>query len=328
MNKKLLTLSSISTVSIVIGACGLFGGGGSTIKNSAQLQSTLLVNNNLQFQAVDPCLATATTCTPDGFGGRVYSASVMIEEAGSSGGQGPGGYAMTFLAATEAIIDKPHEGKTGSLLFDLTSPTVFSGLISIPSEDDMPKSPSVPKVEIAFDYIASKFTLSGHSNTEFNTEWTVRTIMVKDDTIDGLAVQGGDLLIKQGATGTFQWCDSSGCSTTRPTSPHRLASAVGAIAEAGTMQGNPNYAYYSVDLTAALTPTYAEISDVTRLWTLDFDIANAISWTAAPSTFSTVEDFLANFKLPYACAASTCDTTGGIEATLTIGAANSVPATN
>ncbi len=327
MNKKLLTLTSLSTVSIVLGACGLFGGGGKTIKNSAQLQSSILVNNNLELQAVAPCLATATTCTPDGFGGRVYAAGAMMEEEGQSG-QGAGGYSLTFLAATEAIIERPDEGKTGSLLFDLTTPAVFSGLISIPGEDDMPKAPNVPKVEISFDYIDAKFTLSGHSDTAFNTEWTVRSIMVKDDTIGGLAVQGGDLLIKQGAEGTFQWCDSAGCSATRPTSPHRLASAVGALAEAGSRDGNPNYAPYSVALSTALKPTFAEISDTTRLWTLDFDIENAIGWTAAPSTFTTVEDFLANFKLPYACSASTCDTTGGIEATLTIGAANSAPATN
>lgn len=326
MNKKISIYTALFGTGIVAGACGMFGGGGEVIKNSSQLTSTLLVNNAYQTQAVTPCLASATTCTPEGFAGRVYAASAMLGEEANNG-LGEGAYGMTFLADNADTINRPDQGKFGTLTFDLTSPSVFSGLISIPSEDQMPSSPYMPRLEIAFDYLDAKFELSGHSDTSLNTEWTIRVIMVKDGTIGDLAVTGGDLLIKQGASGTFQWCSSAGCSTTRPSSPYTLTSAVQALATAATREGNTNYAYYSVDLATPLRPTFSEISDTTRLWTIDFDIENAIQWTAAPSTFTAAKDFLANFKLPYACNYDGCDQSGGITATLTIGAANSVPAT-
>jgi hypothetical protein len=318
-NKISVVLGSVGIVALFV-SCG--GGGGQVISNSALLLSTDY--SGLNFQTVAACGSSATTCTPSGFKGRVFAASTMLSENGELG-KDTTGYAMTFLADSDAVIERPDVGKTGSLTFDLTAPATFSGKISIPTEDQMPANPGLSRVEIAFDYIDSTFELSGLGVTALNKTWTVRTIFVNSDTIGGKAVVGGDLLIKEAAAAEteFAWCNASGCSTTtKPTSHHTLASAIAALAGAATREGNPNYAYYSVDFPEVVSTTYAEISDATRLWSLDFDITNAIKWTAAPSTFTTIEDILANFKLPYFCPDTGCDSSG-ITASLTIGAAGS-----
>jgi len=324
MKKQIVAFAStlaVASLSVFIYSCGEGRGSGNVIANAAKLLSSDYTT--ISTQSVTACTATSAECTPSGFGGRVFAGSTMLHSSGSD----TGGYAMTFLAATEEIINRPDVGKTGSLLFDLTAPAVFSGKISIPGEAEMPTSPVIKRVEFAFDFIDTTFTLENTANSASNGDWIVRTIFVKDDTIDGLAVVGGDLLIKPAASGTFEWCNSDGCSsTTKPTSHFKTSSIVDALAITAR-DGNPNYGYYSVDFPTPLAVTFAEISDITRLWTLDFDVTNAIQWEANPSTFDSKQDILDNFSIPYACNFDGCPDAEGISATLTIGEAASVPAT-
>jgi hypothetical protein len=315
--KKLNMGLSFATVSaagaLVLWACGQ---GGTVISNTSKLQSTILIGTN-QYgtQTAPTCAASATQCTPSAFTGRVYAAGVMLGEAGASS-TGPGGFSMTFLAASDEIINRPDEGKTGSTEFNLGVPVNFSGKIAIPAETQMPANPVLSEMEITPDYMDATFAITGHGNAAFNKTWTVRTIFVNSDTIDGLAVTGGDMLLKESG-GEFQWCDSSGCSATRPTTPHRLSTVVDGLERAPTQDGNPNYANYSINFPTPLSTDFATISDTTRLWTIDINIENAITWTAAPSTFTAIEDILANFTLPEE-----------ISATLTIGETGAVtPAT-
>lgn len=321
-NTSILFSTAFSLAALGLSGCGE-GHGGSTISNASRLISSDYSSSVLSTQTVAACVPIESLCTPSGVSGQIYAASAMIGEA-ANGGLGQGAYAMTFLADSADVINRPDLGKEGSLTFDLTSPTVFSGLISIPDEDSFPASPYMPRVELMFDYMDTEFSFDSHGTPSFNDTWTVRTVFVNSITVGGLELQGGDLLIKKGS-GDWQWCTSSaGCTTTRPDSPIQWNTVVEALAAAGSYEGNSNYASYAVSFTEGLTPTYAEISDTTRLWTLDFDVTDAIDWAQAPSTFTGPEDILENFSIPYSCTYDGCPaSSAGIDATLTIGAAGS-----
>jgi hypothetical protein len=326
MNQKTLTAATglgAFAILLFLNSCG--DKRSSVISNAAKLLSSDY--STFTAQMVGACDANASTCTPSGLSGRVFAASTMLS-AGGELGSGTGGYAMTFLAATDDVIERPDVGKTGSLTFDLTEPAIFSGKMSIPSEEEMPANPGMSRVEIAFDYIDTTFTIANAANAVANGAWTVRTVFVKDDTIDGKAVVGGDLLIKAASAEdtAFEWCNSNECSTTKPTSHFKTQSIIDALATAAEREGNPNYGYYSINFPSVVSTTFAEISDTTRLWSIDFDVTGAINWEDNPSTFQAKKDILDNFSIPYACNMAGCPDTEGISATLSIGAAGSATA--
>jgi hypothetical protein len=323
---SVLGIALIST-SLLTSSCGKSGGQviGNTSKLTSSAYSSSQRLKRLTSLSPTACTASATTCTPSGFSGRVFAASAMIGEK-ANGGLGDGAFAMTFLADDEEVINRPDLGKEGSLTFDLTAPAAFSGLISIPSESDMPAQPYMPRVEIAFDYLDTTFTLSGTGSGALDREWIVRTVFVDSTTLDGKEVQGGDQLLSSDGGTTWKWCSGTSCSETRPSSPFQQASIIAALATAGEREGNTHYAYYSVDYSAGVDTTYAEISDTTRLWTIDFDVTGAIQWGAAPSTFTTEADVIKYFTLPYACNYSGCAPIEGITASLNIGAPGSATA--
>jgi len=305
MRKALLT-SAIALATPLFFSCG---GGGSVIANTAKFQSATLARR------VGACTASETSCTPTNIGGRIYSGNVMLGAVSSAGGFG-----MAWLGATDAVIQDPSQGSGGTLEFDLSEQTTFSGKIAIPAEKDMPSPPIVERVELNFDYVDASFALTGTSGGTADGEYVVRTVFVTEATVDGFTEKllRGDKLVKAPGETTFQWCNSSACSGTRATVETGLIKDATLVAYEAAAQGNPAYPPYKIGLTEALTVTFAQISSTTNVWTLDFDLTNAIAFTAAPSTFTTARDVLNNFKLKYDSESDSAD--ARIKATLTIAA--------
>ena len=331
--QKTAVLAILSSAAALTAACS---SGGGIIDNNAQLTSS----GAFEFTGGDTpiawmarleptataCAPDATACTPVGFGGRVFAASAMLGEK-SRGGLGEGAFAMTFLADRDEVIQNPSVGQGGTLAFDLAMASVFSGRIQIPPESEMPAEPYMPRLEIAFDHLDTRVSLEGTSNAELAKEWVVRTIFVRSDLMDGVAVTGGDLLLSGDDGATWKWCDVSGCSSTRPETPYQLSSIVNALDTAAERAGNPNYAYYSTDFPTGVDTSYDVIADPSRLWTIDFDLGGAVKWLRAPVEFGSEADILANFKLSYGCSYAGCEPdSDAVKASLGIGEPGSVDA--
>lgn len=304
--RRFLLFSTLVLTSSFLFSCG--DGGGSLIANTAKLQSETL------SRRVGPCTASATSCTPTNMGGRIYSGNVMLGEGGSQGGS----YGMTWLGATDAVLEDPSQGKGGTLEFDLSEQTTFSGKISIPGEADMPTPPVIDRVELNFDYVDTSFTLTGTSGGAADGAYVVRTVFVDEATVEGITdtLIRGDKLVKAPGETVFKWCNTTTCSTTRATVATGLITDSTLVDYEAPSEGNPAYPGYVIGLTESLTVTYAQISSTTNVWTLDFNLTNAIQFTAAPSTFATERAVLSNFKLKFDPESTSAD--DRIRATLAI----------
>ena len=295
--------------------------GGQVVKNSSKIIST-----QLSLVEGSPCAASSKTCTPSNLSGRIFAAGALLgkEQDGTKN------YNMTFLADSEEVINNPSDPShpEGKNTFNLESPLVFSGLISLPSEEFMPETPVITRIESYFDYIDASFSFSAVEVLAEN--FVVRTVMrktAKADDVNGVMMLGDKLIRKEGES-NFRWCDEVSCEhLTRPENPIQENSLL-KIDEANDLQpGNPDYALYSIDLKQkqGVTVSYEEISDVTRLWTLDFDITNALSFTLVPEEFSSELDIVQNFSLEFGCNTEDCELSDNrITATLTISEAGSV----
>jgi len=242
--------------------------------------------------------------------GQIYSANVML---GASNGFG-----MTWLGANDEVIKDPSTGKGGTLVFNLGEETTFSGKIAIPSEKEMPTPPTIDEVELNFDYLDVSFTLTGTSGGTADGDYVVRTVFVSEATVEGFTdtLLRGDKLVKGPGETTFKWCNTMACSATRTTVATGLLVDSDLVDYEPAAQGNPAYPPYSVGLTETLTVTHAQIASVTNVWTLDFDLANAIQFTAAPSTFANVRDVVNNFSVKFDPTSESAETR--IKAALTI----------
>jgi len=300
---KVIFVASVVLLSALFVSCG---GGSSVIANNAKLKSTTLARRAA-------CTASATSCTPTNMEGRIYSANVMLGELGGSGGFG-----MTWLGATDEVIKDPSTGSGGTLTFDLGEETTFSGKIAIPTEKEMPTPPTIDRVELNFDYLDVAFTLTGTSGGTADGDYVVRTVFVDEATVEGFTEKllRGDKLLQAPGETTFKWCNTTTCSATRATVATGLIVDSTLVDYEPAAQGNRAYPPYSIGLTEALTVTYPQISSLTNVWTLDFDLASAIQFTLAPSTFTTARDALTNFKLKYD--PQSADADDRIKATLTI----------
>lgn len=309
------------TIALLTSGCG--DDGGTVIANTANLLSSTLASSRTIERAT--CSASATTCTPTNMTGRAFAAGAMLGELG------PTAYSMTFLANSDDIIENPSQSShpEGTLTFDLGTTTQFSGKISIPAEDNMPPSKIITRVEVLFDYLDTKFTLTGTNSGggQYDGEYTLRTVFRKTATATDVGggsspMQWGDVLVKLPGESEWKWCDSTGCSTTRPTSPHQMTEVASAAANPPA-EGNPNYVSYAIDLSETLNVTYAQISSTTNQWTIDFNLSNAVAFDAAPSSFTSSQAVVDNFNLLYACGFNGCSgVSDGIKATLSIAAAS------
>lgn len=300
-------LSACSAFSLL--SCGSKGGS-STIANNALVMSSTL--STLQALDVGTCGASDTACTPSNLQGRVYAAGAML-----GGGGGPGGFSMTFMADSDAVTQDPSEGKGGTIIFDVLLDDPVSGKAAIPSEAEMPTNNKVTSIEFKFDYLDTTFVLTGTSGVD--ATYTVRTVFVSEATasdVTGTMYRGDKLIMASGET-AFKWCDSSGCSTTRPTSPYQQS----AIASWTPFeQGGVEYTTVSFDIAddAQKTFSYATLSDVSKVWTVDLAVANAITFSAAPSTFDAVKTIVDKFAFAYTPSSDGSAGTSALTATFDI----------
>ena len=296
-------------------------GGGVVVGNNAQFTNaqTLLTSGT--------CETSSLKCTPSNLEGRVFAAGAMLsndESKNRENDEGEGGedgeedktpemshgYNMTFLADSEDIINDPSAPghPEGTLNFNLLEQTKFSGLISIPSEDQMPEHPIVLRIESYFDYIDASIEFPG-LDEDLKGPFVVRTVFrvsaESEDVDDTMLIR--DKLVKLPGANSFTWCDSSRCDySARPTSPLQ-DSRVKTLSEIGDGgPGNQSYGLFTVNLLSPLTVDYATISDSNKVWTIDFKLENTVQFASAPSSWQTVADMVADFNLAYYCSNRFC----------------------
>lgn len=246
--------------------------------------------------------ATPTFCTPDNMEGRVFAMGALLGPLGETA------YNMTFFADSEGVITDPSDPShpEGTLLFNLSTPVQVSGMISIPEADSMPADPVITRLETLFDYVDVTFTVtnSGASGTH-TVRFVFRSTAEADDVDDTMQI--GDKLLLVGSK--FNWCTAAGCAhTTRPGSPLQQAGIIAVRQNSidKNYPGNQNYAFYSMDIPEAdqATVTYAQISDTTRVWEVDFDVSEALNISGDLGAVANVQDLVAAVSLGLS---STCE---------------------
>ncbi|MFK7826410.1 MAG: hypothetical protein AB8G05_19850 [Oligoflexales bacterium] len=294
-------------------------GGGVVVGNNTQL------TNSQSSLVSQTCDASSLKCSPSNLEGRIFAAGAMLSndetsnrESNESGDEEEGGkspemshgYNMTFLADSEDIINDPSEAghPEGTLIFNLLEQTKFSGLISIPVEDQMPENPIILRIESFFDYIDATIEfpdLDEGLRGPFVIRTVFRATADSDDVDDTMQIK--DKLVRLPDAVKFTWCDSSVCNySTRPSGPLQ-DSRVKTLLEVGdTGPGNPNYGLFTINLQTPLTVDYGVISDSSKVWTIDFDLENTVKFTTTPSTWQTVADLVSSFNIAYYCSNRFC----------------------
>jgi hypothetical protein len=289
-------------------ACSMMGEGGLLVDNSSRLLSSMLASTSL----AGGCGASSTSCTPTNLQGRIYSGSIMLGSSGSDS------FAMTVLAADEETIQEPHKGSGGEIEFNLKESTLYSGKAAIPEKDGMPDNPIIEKIELNFDYLDATVVLTGTSGIDGT--YIVRTVF--GETAENGDVSGemsrGDLLVRAEAETAFKWCNATTCSATRGDVKSGLIQDGRLSTYESPGQGNPFYAPYAIELKESVTVTHAEISDESKVWQTDFDLENAIGFSKAPSTFTSVAAMVSAFSLKYAPSRGGAPNETGITATFDI----------
>lgn len=306
---QIAIIASTATLFVFVASCGSKG---SSISNLALvISSTLTPANSVGVASTTPCVASATSCTPTGLTGRVYAAGASL-----GGSRDEDGYNMTFMAGSDAVIDDPSQGFGGTIEFDVIKDEPYSGKASIPSADAMPANPIVSRIEFKADYFDTTFILTG---TGANGTYTVRTVFVTTATASDVTgtMQRGDKLIKASGETAFKWCTASGCTADRPTSPYQQSAIASWVPSA---QGGVYYTPIVFDIAEASQKTFdhATISDTTKIWEVDLGITNAITWGAAPSTFTNIQSIVQHFSLAYTPGTGSSEASSTLTATFDI----------
>jgi hypothetical protein len=208
--------------------------------------------------AVTPCDPTEAACTPADLGGRVFSGGMMLGELGSAGG-----YALTVLGDSDAVLLDPSQGLGGTQTFTLAETTVLPGRYTDPG--DLGAEVPCSRLEFNFDWLEATVAF-GEGPT-----WVVRQVFATtatSDDVDG-EMRKGDVLIRAEDASTFSWCSDDGCSSERPTAPHADA----ALAEPSWPgDGNPDY----TPVVIPVEPTATIDGAALRAGGLSFDVALAL----------------------------------------------------
>jgi hypothetical protein len=237
-----------------------------------------------------------------------------------AGGKGSDGYSMTFMAATDEVIEDPSKGKGGSIIFDVSNEKVpYSGKASIPDEASMPSNPVVSSIEFKVDYLDTTFALTGTGGV--NGTYTIRTVYVSEATASDVTgtMYRGDKLIKSSTETAFKWCAASGCTATRPTLPYQHA-AIASWTLAEGQQGGSDYVPVSFNIAADKQKVFTQstLADTSKVWTVDLTVSNAVTFSAAPSTFTTVQQIVEKYSFAYTPGTSGADPSTALTASFDI----------
>lgn len=253
--------------------------------------------------------------TPDNLSGDLSFAILSLGELG------PGMFGMTWLAPPETFPFGPQTGCLSTVLFDLANPATITNQIFVPaSASDMPPLRQIIRAELSFNYVDATFTIGESQQT-----YVIRTVYGESMTgpdVSGTMYMGDKLILLPGET-QFQWAN------TTSTNPERSAVAEGLIREPTITEyvfptEHRNYIPVTANFLQNLLVDYELITDPEKVWTLRFDLGNAIVWREDPSTLSTPQELLDAFRLKFGPNQSTTygEEDDGIRATLTVDAGN------
>ena len=267
-----------------------------TIDNNAVLTSSTLSS---LFSVAAACGNSETRCTPENVQGDLCYA---IYGMGTLGGDYFGGKWLWPDSVTD--LDEDLEtGTCSATTFNLSSSTTFDNGVQIPaSAGDMPSNNQILRVELNFNYVDVTVTIN---NGTLNDTYVIRTVYASNfDASDvDSTMQQGDKLYKASGDSKFSWCNSSSCNNDRATVASGLIQDSTVTDYVHPGDGNTSYipvtANFGENSANAVTVSYDELANTGLTWTLDFDVTNAIVWSAAPSTFSNVRDMLSAFRLKF-----------------------------
>lgn len=274
--------SLIALLFLALGACGN-GDSSSTITTTTKLISTSLQAQALRLPqglttGADNCGDSVTQClTPMNVVGKVYYAGVMIgNEQGYSLGPIVGDVvdASQITAFPEADL----------LTFDLSAQLEVGGGIVCCGGSPYPEDADAiaSRIEIYFAYIDVIFSLTAEDGVGEALVDTHQIRTVYGD-VEGTELKKGDLLYLAAGEEEYRWCTTTeGCvHTTRPESPiqnEAIASYSGSSDGLGN-QTIPTFAIGLADGHETITITETEVLNNSFLFTIDFDMANAIGFT-------------------------------------------------
>lgn len=268
------------------------------LSSSLASASKIATNKPGTFQATSgsACSASSTSCTPTNLGGRIFSGGPMLGELGNDA------FNITMLGATDEIIQDPSTGIGGSLEFSLIEATTLTGKYAVPSEEDMPASPIITRMEFNYDYLDATFTLenTGAANVLDKT-FIIRTVFVTEATandVSGTMIRG-DKLIRTNSETSFRWCNTTSCSANRSDVAEGLIQESKLVNYEFPGQGNENYIPFTVPIEPTLTVTYDELTAEGNVWSVDFSMTNAIIFETAPNALTTESGLLESFELSY-----------------------------
>jgi len=308
---RTIILPSLLLIAILAAGCGVGDpdGGGKVIANTGRLE--LAETPQRASAALDK--SGGHRSTPTNLSGDLCYAILSLGELG------PGMFSMTWLAPESTFPDGPESGVMSAVHFSLAQPENIGGHIVVPeSESEMPSQHKIVRAELNFNYVDAEFQLGEPAQT-----YVVRTVYCTSFRADDAAeaMQKGDKLIKLPGETRFQWANQNGLSTSRADVADGLmqdATVTGYYSPDG--KGNPDYIPVTANFHEELPVTYGQITDTGSVWTLSFDLSDAIVWSQDPATFQGPADIVNAFRLKFGPNRSTTqgEDDDGIRADLTI----------
>lgn len=294
MKRTVLSFTLCLGMSLLFFQCGIGEDemAGKVVVNRARLEKLSTPGNPLpEFRAAANEDAPGQRSTPVNLSGDLCYAILSLGELG------PGMFGMTWLAPENTFPNGPHSGTCSTVKFNLSNPVTISSHIVVPeTADDMPASQMIIRAELSFNYVDATFQVNGTS-----PEYTIRTVYASSATapdVDGTMYRGDKLIRLPGET-LFRWASASGTTTVRDAADSGIYTDVTVTDYQFPGQGNPDYVPVTANFHEALPVTWQLITDPTQLWTLEFDLSDAIVWAEDPALFTTPEQYVAAFRLKF-----------------------------
>lgn len=279
-------------------------------KSSTGSSLQRLAKSNPNTFSTQTCKSGYTCKDATNMSGEATVVTIMISGNGSNQGDGgPDGYALSVIAPNDDARQRPDlpDGSSASVAFDLSSPTPVSGKLMccggpegyVP--DDRAITTSVMGMYKYLDITFNETTLGS------------RTVRVVFTEVSSMGYKRGDLLVKNGAN--FEWCDSGGCSTTRPSSPYQESSIAN---YSFPSEGNKNIVPYAVTITDPIKMTESDVIGNNWSFTLSFIQSSVVALNSSVSITSNatlLQAFTVN--LSYGDQGKTVGPTATISATKT-----------
>lgn len=321
---KLSVIAGILLLTTLILGCPMEeeGRDGVVVRNTARLERAEASGPSASLQAPRSVTGTSVRSvsqdgdgkyrtTPDDLSGDLCYAILSL------GDLGPGMFGMTWLAPESTFPDGPSSGVMSNVIFTLAAPTDISGYVVAPeSADGMPSRQEIIRAELSFNYVDAVFSL-GTPPIEYRIRTVYATTAEADD-VSG-TMRRGDKLIRLPDETVFKWASAAGLHDTRPeTGAYQDSTVVDAVFPG---DGNPDYVPVTANFPVPLPVTYALLTDPAKIWTLTFDLSDAILWgDTDPETLSSPEAIVAAFRLKFGPNQSTTygEEDDGIQAALTI----------